>query len=331
MEKNEKIKFLQQMFETSAEGVLIIAQDGKVLWINAVVKKTDPNLLGQNVREIIEGVTWPPITDKPIRRFINGVTVEYIVTLITGTDYWLINARNLDDKNGIKVEMENKFFLTLSQFVHDLKSPLNSVIGFLDIILEELSVLPEQEENSGYLKTALECAENVVNSISNFLAVSRLENGENLIEKEDINLISFIGKNKEMNTPYCKKFGIEISLKPSMDSTDFYVLGDKKLLDIALNNMIINAVEEMAKENQPKKITIFFGKKNDKAWITVANPGTISKENLQKIFIERFSQKPKGNGLGTRAIRKIAEAHNGTASAKCENGMVYITMTFPAN
>jgi len=329
MREKIKIEFLQQMFETSAEGVLIINEKGEIIWTNAVVQKTEPDLPGRNVLKIIEDVTWPPITNKPIRRFINGITVEYISTLITGTDCWLISARNLDAENGIKIEMENKFSLILAQFIHDLKSPLNSVIGFQEIVLEELSGLLNQEENCRYLQMALECAENIINNINNFLAVSRLENEENNIEKENINLISFIKKNKEMNTPYCKKYGVEISLKPLIESDDFQIMADKKLIDIALNNMIINAVEEMAKNDQPKRITISFGKKNNQAWIAVSNPGTISKENLQKIFNERFSEKPKGNGLGTRAIRKIAEAHNGTASAKSENGMVYITITFP--
>ncbi len=323
----EKLEFLKSLYEASAEGIIIIDTQAKILWTNKIVRNfAQAELEGQNALTLLNPaeMSWPPVINQAVRRIFQGSTIEYIVTPIPETDCYIASIRNLDDANGIKKEMEVELEKVMGQFIHDIFTPLNGIIGYLQIIGEDLEPGDEKIE---FVEIALRSANTMLKGRNNFLAVSRIAKGNYQIDLQKINLFEFIKRNKEI---FEAGSSIKILQRPIIDA-DFEIIANEDLLEIALGNLLKNAAEAMQEQGfQNEKITIHFGKnKNGLVEISVVNPGTISEDIVKKLFTESFSTKKNGNGLGTRAIRLITEAHGGEITVKKLDGMVEIKITFP--
>lgn len=335
METN--IAFLKEMYAESAEGFLLIDNQAFIAWNNSSAQKmVETPLLGRNIKDIITSeerpVQWPPIIDQHIRRQISGITFEYLVTPVIDTDLYLVSVRNLDAENSIKPEMEKNLSLFIARIFHDVRSALNGVMGMTDIVLESIRPDPHQSENCELLELSLRNGKELVKNLDSFMVVSQLERGVGSIRPEEINLFHFIQKSFESWAPACKRHNV--TLKRQSFGENFTVNADKRLLNIAVNNLLSNALEAIIHNpNQTattgREINIRFGKRNKCAIITVSNPGYITPENQTKLFNNEFSTKPDGNGLGTGAIATIAKAHNGEASVECTNGLVYVSVSIP--
>lgn len=321
----EQINFLKSLYETSAEGIIIVDAKATILWANKTVREfTQTEMEGQNALTLLnQEAKWPPTTDRSVRLTFQGVTIEYIVTPIPETDCYITSIRNLDDANGIKKVMEKELEQIMGQFVHDIFTPLNGIIGFLGIILESLS---PDDGNYGFVETVLRSANTMLKGRNNFLAVSRIAKGDYQIELQKVNLFEFIKRNKEI---FEAGTNIKVIQRP-MIGADFEIIANEDLLEIAISNILKNAAEAMREQGLKKeKININFGQKNGLVTIAVINPGNISEEAVKKLFTENFSTKKNGNGLGSRAIRLIAEAHGGGVSVKNLSNAVEVKITFP--
>lgn len=326
MEKMEKIEFLKSLYEASAEGIIIVDAKAIILWANKTVREfTQTEMEGQNALTLLnqEETLWPPVLNQAVRRIFQGSTIEYITTPIPETSDYIVAIRNLDDANGIKKVMEKELEQIMGQFIHDIFTPLNGIIGFLGIILESLS---PDDENYELIKTALRAANTMLKGRNNFLAVSKIAKGDYQIELQKVNLFDFIKRNKEL---FEAGTNIKVLQRP-MIGADFEIIANEDLLEIALGNILKNAFESMVGQGiLNEKITINFGQKNGLVTIAVINPGNISEEAIKKLFTENFSTKKNGNGLGSRAIRLIAEAHGGGVSVKNLSNAVEVKITFP--
>ncbi len=335
METN--IEFLKEMYAYSPEGFVLIDNQAFIVWNNQSAQRmVKIQLQGRNIRDIInteeKPMQWPPITDRHIRRQIEGINVEYLVTPVIDSELWLISIRNLDAENSIKPEMEKNLSLFIARIFHDVRSALNGVMGMTDIVLENLRPDPHQSENCELLELSLRNGKELVKNLDSFMVVSQLERGVGSIRPEEINLFHFIQKSYESWAPACKRHGV--TLKRQSFGENFTVCADKRLLNIAVSNLLSNALEAIIynpdqSANTGKEINIRFGKRNKSAQIIVSNPGYISPENQKKLFNNEFSTKANGNGLGTGAIATIAKAHKGEANVECANGLIYVSISIP--
>jgi signal transduction histidine kinase len=326
----EKLSLLRQIYENSAEGILLLDKNAEIIWANRMIRifaKIETQ--GINVLQIFDdsqNIEWPPVCDHPIRRQYKGVTIEYIVTLIPETEIYIASIRNLDATDGIKQEMEKEWQNTLSHFMHDIITPLNGIIGFVQITIENLEK-KQDKENIDFLKIALSAAEKMLKNRNIFLAVNRIALGKYTLQKKRISLFELIKRNKELLEVAFPN--VEISKKPIIEGS-FEIEADEDLLDIALSNLLKNAAEEISRQKSSAKIIIVFGNENGEAIIKIINPGIIPEKEMEKLFKDNFTTKKDGNGLGLRAVRLIAEAHGGTVKAENKDGVIEITLRFPS-
>ncbi|MBN2884488.1 HAMP domain-containing histidine kinase [Patescibacteria group bacterium] len=333
----EEMQFLQTLYQKSPKGILILNADGLVIWANNTVQKfMNHNVLGISGPEFLrqnndKEIAWPPDTAAITRRYVQGELIE-ISSHTFANNYYLIDINRLEGENGIKTEMEKKLSETLANVQHDLKSPLNTIIGFTDMAIDNLTALDEMQEEllmedvKSYLKIALNSAWSMVNIINRFLVVEKLEQDLIQIKKSEIDMISFTKSliNKFNNN------GLKIQ-RNFIGTTNISVNADVELLEIALENMLLNAKEAIESDQKLKKEICFnFGIRDDRfAFFQVINPGLITPENLKKIFKSQFTTKATGNGIGTKSIRLIAKAHAGYVTAECQDGNVIITLLIP--
>lgn len=216
-------------------------------------------------------------------------------------------------KKEIEMLQQNEKFRKefLQNLSHELKTPIFSIQGYVDTLLN--GALHNNEVNSKFLQSAERNIVRLVNLVDDLDEISRLESGELKLNyqhfviqelvKEVFDSLLIKIKEKEINC-YLKK-GCELPLT---------VHADKEKIRQVIINLVDNAIK-YGKQNGI--IEAGFFKMEDKTiMIEITDDGTgIAEEHRLRIF-ERFyrtdlarSRKIGGSGLGLAICKHIIEAH----------------------
>ncbi len=230
--------------------------------------------------------------------------------------------------------LRSKEQLMLS-ITHDLKSPLNSIIGFAHLATKETN----QENQNKYLKNIDHSAGYVLRLTKDLLDFARLESGKLTIESRPLNLKKLIEEAVTGFFPLAeeKKLELILNLEKLPDRT--YITDGARLNQI-LSNLISNAIKFT---NQGYiKINGSIKKSRGKTdWIQIEIEDTgigISKENNHIIFEEfgRITSDDdvyyEGTGLGLPITKRIVELLKGSISYSSKYGEgSHFTVVLPLN
>jgi len=210
-------------------------------------------------------------------------------------------AEELNHLNSVK----DKLFSILA---HDLRGPLNSLRGLIQL-LEEETLSPEE-----FKEVIPLVSQNVGNNsilLENLLMWSRsqMQGMQTLNEKVKINQIFF--ENLEFIEQISNKKNINIQ---NLVPDDVVVKADQGMVDIVMRNLLTNAIKFT-----PEGGEIVVDAQDDaESWkIIISDSGVgIAEENLPKIFGDKFfttsgTQKEKGSGLGLLLSKELIEKNNG--------------------
>jgi C4-dicarboxylate-specific signal transduction histidine kinase len=105
-------------------------------------------------------------------------------------------------------------------------------------------------------------------------------------------------------------------------SADVRVIGDRIQIQQVLINLVLNAMDAVAGEQEPRRsVTVSLLKSRDTASIQVSDTGHgIGEGAKTKMFDSFFSTKPTGIGLGLSIVRTLVESHGGTVWAENRPG-----------
>jgi signal transduction histidine kinase len=213
---------------------------------------------------------------------------------------------------------KDKFF---SIIAHDLKSPVCSIIGFSEHLIEMVED-KNYEQIKEFAGIILLSTNRALSLLTNLLEWSQSQSGRMAINPEYFELNSVIievelllNSNAEQ-----KLINIENTLE-----TEVWINADKRMIGSVLRNLISNAL----KFTMPGgKITISTMLKEDELVFSVADTGVgIKKERLEKLFSisESYStqgtQNEKGTGLGLLLSKEFVEKHNGKIWAESNVGV----------
>jgi len=199
---------------------------------------------------------------------------------------------------------------TSDLIVHDLRNPLQNILGTLQLMP---MVLPESvwQENRELLEIAMYGCERMQLLINTLLDVARMENGEMHLELSSISLPSLIeGLTRRMTGFTRGDIKLELSFADSLPA----VMADQNLLERILTNLVDNAVKHtplggtvaLAVKAQEKEILV-----------SVADTGPGIPPNERERIFERFAQttgekgRRRGFGLGLTFCRLAVSAHGG--------------------
>lgn len=199
---------------------------------------------------------------------------------------------------------------------HDLRTPLASLKGYLEILLSKDDSLTS-ENRQEYLKIANKNSERLNKLVSELFELAKLDAGELNLQKETFSLA-------ELAHDVVQKFNLRsqnqgITLEVDIDSDVPYVEADIGLIERVLDNLIDNALK-----NTPKDGCITLGLNSDglRVKVNVADTGRgIPEDELPHIF-QRFYKKPEsehsqsGAGLGLAIAQRIIELHGSQLSVK---------------
>ncbi|RMD99217.1 MAG: sensor histidine kinase [Calditrichaeota bacterium] len=230
----------------------------------------------------------------------------------------------------------NSHYLNMLGFVsHELRSPLISILGFAELLEEGfLGELNLEQQNS--VQIIIRVARNLIEMIRNYLDLAKIENGDLVIQWQDVEILS------QILLPVCTELdghllarGMKIVPEENARHVQqVHVQGDPLLFKVVFTNVISNAIK-YGRPNTPILYNILD--LEDQYYFTVTNQGDgVPRDKLEKIF-EKFSQTvnynqdlPRGTGLGLFNTRCILEAHGGKIWAESEPGKWFkICMTLP--
>ncbi|MDQ3130637.1 MAG: ATP-binding protein [Acidobacteriota bacterium] len=204
------------------------------------------------------------------------------------------------------------FFLAFVS--HELRSPLNAILGWSKILLTK-------EVDAETQKSALETIERSARSqaqlINDLVDSARITSGKLRLEFHPVNLYEVIKTVFNSQKPTAESKNIELEL--DSDSEEIPIFADAGRLQQVFNNLISNALKFTPTGG---KVLVSAEMTRDIARITVRDTGQgISSESLPNIF-RQFSQGDENNlqdkgglGLGLSIVKILVEKHNGTVQA----------------
>ncbi len=219
----------------------------------------------------------------------------------------LLHAVNVTSDEYARLEQVRKSFVANAS--HELRSPLTSVQGFLQAVLDG-TVSDEDKEK--YLKIALSETKRLNALITSMLDLSRLDSGKNPIvpTKFDINeIISDIAAKFE---PALIKKALQINVDFSRENC--YVYADKDKIIRVITNLVDNAIKYSPSYS---RIILMTSVHENKVYVTVKDFGYGISQKDQMLIWDRFYMtdksrspvKTKGSGLGLSIVKKIIDEH----------------------
>lgn len=216
----------------------------------------------------------------------------------------------LVQSNAKAKEEENKKNDLILYMAHDLRTPLTSVIGYLNILNEEKNV--SESIRNKYIKIALDKALRVEDLTNQFFEITRYNLHEMSLNKSNIDLVMLLNQLIEECYPMLREKGLKINLK---SPKKIIFNGDGDLLARAFSNLIKNATNYATNNTN---IDIIISESDSSITLEFKNEGEkIPSYKLEKLF-EKFyrgddsrNSSSGGSGLGLPITKEIIELHDG--------------------
>ncbi len=198
---------------------------------------------------------------------------------------------------------------------HDLRTPLTSVLGYLDLILKDENLTKEQIKH--FSTIAFTKSERLESLIDELFEITRMNYGMLQIEKRSIDISELLIQLDEELYPLLEKKGLEARL--NMDS-HLPINGDGKLLARVFENLLTNAIRY---GYDGKFVDVNGYIDHEEVVVQIINYGdSIPEEDLPYLFDMFYtgdkarSEQKGGTGLGLFIAKNIIEQHDGTISAE---------------
>lgn len=218
----------------------------------------------------------------------------------------------------------------LVYLAHDLKTPLTSVLGYLNLIEDEPQISPELI--CKYVGIARKKAQRLEDLINEFFEITRFSTNKLSLEPAQTNLSRMLMQITYEFNPILTEKGLEWDLQIA---ENVEIVCDANKLERAIDNLIRNAVNYSYPNT---KIFFSLTQTNDSIRICVQNQGpTISPEKLERIFEQFYrldaarSSDTGGAGLGLAIAKEIIELHHGTIAAYSKDETIQFMITLPSD
>ena len=201
----------------------------------------------------------------------------------------------------------------LRTIIHDLKSPLASIQGYSEVIINGLSG-PITQETKNHLQTIISNTKRLALMVDSLLEYEQYDRSDYVSKREKIDLVNVLNESKMAVLPRMIQRGQKISI---FAPESLEIVANKELLVRALQNLLDNAIKYSPAEKGQIKVSIEDkGGKTGKVIITIQDNGFgFHKKDLLKAFepFSRFEAHSKSTGLGLSIVKKIIEKiHGGT-------------------
>lgn len=227
------------------------------------------------------------------------------------------------------VQLEGMRKSFVANVSHELKTPMTTIGGFIDGILDG-TIEPEKEKY--YLGIVSEEVKRLSRLVQSMLSMSKLEAGEFVLKPELFDFRELLCNIVISQEQRIESKKIEITGLDEIQSIS--VNADKDLIHQVVYNLVDNSIKFANEGGNIDFKTVTDGKK---IVFTIKNTGKGIPENELPYVFDRFykvdksrSANKNSTGLGLYIVKTIVKAHGGTVTvSSCENDFTEFSVTLP--
>ncbi len=333
-EKLSEVSTQKNQIETillhMTDGIIAFNMEGEIILINPAAKKF------LSIRP--EDITFDDIFSK----FKLGINMEKIIYLENWTsteqriqvedkymNVFFAPFKNESDRpNGVialiqditeHVRLDNMQKEFVADVSHELKTPITSIMGYADTLLEGEY---DKETQEKFLNVIASEARRMARLVTDLLTLSRYDNNKNKVKKESFDLGELVKKCQDKLAIEIKKKNHIVNSFVTADVPPVYA--DKDDIERVILNILTNSIKYTPEGGE---IKIYVGFVYNDAYIKIFDNGIgIPEEDLSRIF-ERFYRVDKartremgGTGLGLSIAKEILDKNGGSIDIKSTVG-----------
>jgi PAS domain S-box-containing protein len=291
---NEKFLRMVSLGEPFRGDYRFLARDGRIVWIHGEVKIQH---------------------DESSQPFIHGI--GYDVTELKTIEESLRQVRDTDQR-GDRAKSE-----FLSRTSHELRAPLNGIVGFAEFLIEGKSG-PLNQKQKEHLQDIYESGKYLLRLINDVLDLAKVEAGKMRLEPERFSVRTAVESVCAGAKPVAPKHTIQVHV--AVPSEFMEVTLDQQMFKQILYNLLSNAIK-FTEEGGIVEIRVETQTARHFKLVVKDTGIGIKPEDLPRLFqdFEQLesgnSRRHRGTGLGLALTKRFVELQGGTISVESEYGV----------
>ncbi|MCI2040698.1 MAG: HAMP domain-containing histidine kinase [Clostridium luticellarii] len=234
--------------------------------------------------------------------------ISFISRLVVKINALAEKLQKVDVKNKLNEESHKKMISNIS---HDLRTPLTSILGYMELLMSDSKLQPFEKEK--YMKIICDKGNYLYSTLEEFFQLSKIDSNDfkldinkiNICETARKNIISFFNELRSLN--------IEPEL--NFQEENIYMNSDEKSLNRIFSNLIGNSLKYAEKAT---KIGIDINYNENMIFISVWDNGIgIPEDEIDYIFDRLYTveksrnSNTKSSGIGLSIVKKLVKSLNG--------------------
>ncbi|HBM47320.1 MAG TPA: two-component sensor histidine kinase [Lachnoclostridium sp.] len=261
------------------------------------------------------------ISDGDLNTQVEVVGDDEFSSMASNLNKMVEDIRRLMDKERESERTKNEL---ITNVAHDLRTPLTSIIGYLELLSGQVVLPPEMQKK--YIDIAYSKAKRLEKLIEDLFGFTKMNYGKLAMHVSKVDIVKLLGQLLEESYPNFANKGLSYELQSNVPAK--IITADGNLLARLFDNLIGNAIKYGA---EGKRITVKVMAAADTVQVSVTNYGyVIPAEELPLIFDKFYrveqsrSTHTGGTGLGLAIVKNIVDMHGGTITVKSDlNGTVF--------
>jgi signal transduction histidine kinase len=263
---------------------------------------------------------------KPVGSWVLAGLSAAIGLLVVTRMYAIVHSvdrirRQLAERNVELVEadrLKDEFIALVS---HDLRTPLTSIIGYVELALDDAGEAPLDAERRRYIEVVARSSDRLLRLVDDLLLAARLQSGRFVLKFDETDLESVAAEALDEMHARAERKGVSVFL--ASDGPVRVECDRRRVLQL-LDNLVSNAVKFTPEGG---RVEVRVERTLDGAAVEILDTGVgIGAGEEERIF-DRFYRSPSavsdqvpGTGLGLFIARAIADRHGGNIAVRLRDG-----------
>ena len=327
-EKETQYQYLQKILELVDTGILSYElETGEVVWMNESLKnmlqlpylktihsfeKRD-SMLFTEIYELRPGESKIAIAHLEKSHF--KILLSATAFQTEGKKFKLVAFQNVNEALD---ETESRAWQKLlSVMTHEIMNSVAPISSLAETLKKRLTSTDTNTLED--LELGIETIQRRSEGLLKFAETYRNLNKITKLNLQKVYIRELFGNLHQLMAPTFEQKGIELEI--ILKDTDLMLEADPSLIEQVLINLIVNAIEAVKDQLEPRIILSAEQPLNKKVILKVADNGPgIPEEVLDKIFIPFFSTKKSGSGIGLSLCKQIIMLHRGNIQVQSIEG-----------
>jgi PAS domain S-box-containing protein len=233
-------------------------------------------------------------------------------SLMRDTDGKVVGSMGISTDITDKKALERQRADFVAMLTHDIKNPLASILGYVDLLVEETAGRRTADEDD-FLQRTKDNVLTISALISNYLDLAKVEAGQLVLYKAEQSLRELLQQVVTLHGSVARRHRLTVTVNIEEDLPE--IVGDRSALERVFSNLLRNALK-FTPETGKIDIRALYRKKDHVVLVEMQDTGPgIAPEEMPLLF-ERYrrtmaSHYHEGTGLGLFIVKTFVEAHGG--------------------